>query len=268
MIYSDYHVHTVFCDGKDTPEQMVRMAMERKFLALGFSAHSRTEFDLAWCMKNVEGYKQEIRRLAEKYMSYLDIYCGVEQDYWSEASTAGFDYVIGSVHYVQKDGTFYSVDESAEEQLGHIKDHWQGDYDAFAEDYFALVGDVAEKMAPDIIGHFDLVSKFSEANGFGQSNRYLDAAEKAIDRLIPYDIPFEINVGAIVRGLKTVAYPSRELLERIRAKGGRIVISGDCHSAQTLGYGLEEACRYAQSAGFTEHYVLQTDGGWDPVPLG
>ena len=30
MIYSDLHMHTVFCDGKNTPEEMVLSAIDKE----------------------------------------------------------------------------------------------------------------------------------------------------------------------------------------------------------------------------------------------
>ena len=33
------HQHTVFCDGKDTPEEVVLTAIEKGFCGIGFSGH-------------------------------------------------------------------------------------------------------------------------------------------------------------------------------------------------------------------------------------
>ena len=40
MIKSNLHTHTTFCDGKNTPEDVVKEAMERGFDIIGFSAHA------------------------------------------------------------------------------------------------------------------------------------------------------------------------------------------------------------------------------------
>ena len=40
MINTNFHTHTTFCDGKDTPEQMVLAAIQKGFSALGFSGHA------------------------------------------------------------------------------------------------------------------------------------------------------------------------------------------------------------------------------------
>lgn len=34
------HTHTIYCDGKDTPEEMILAACEKGFTSLGFSGHS------------------------------------------------------------------------------------------------------------------------------------------------------------------------------------------------------------------------------------
>ena len=45
MRYSDLHTHTVFSDGANTMEEMVRAAVERNFVSIGISDHSYTAFD-------------------------------------------------------------------------------------------------------------------------------------------------------------------------------------------------------------------------------
>ena len=41
----NYHTHTDFCDGQNTPEEMAEAAAKKGFTALGFSGHSYTDFD-------------------------------------------------------------------------------------------------------------------------------------------------------------------------------------------------------------------------------
>ena len=70
MIREDFHVHTVFSDGKDTPEDMVLSAIERGMTAIGFSDHSTTPCDQSYCMahspKEVRVHaKHVIRRVSD-----------------------------------------------------------------------------------------------------------------------------------------------------------------------------------------------------------
>ena len=69
MIKSNLHTHTTFCDGKNTPEDVVKEAIERGFDIIGFSAHAYTPTNSQWCLKKEreEAYAKEIIRLKEEY---------------------------------------------------------------------------------------------------------------------------------------------------------------------------------------------------------
>ena len=38
---TNYHMHTVWCDGRNTVEEMIRAAIDRGFDEIGFSSHAR-----------------------------------------------------------------------------------------------------------------------------------------------------------------------------------------------------------------------------------
>ena len=80
------HTHTRFCDGKDSPEEIVEAALALGFQTLGFSGHSYTSFDDSCCMtgEREEKYRQEIARLKEEYSDKIRILCGIEQDFYSD----------------------------------------------------------------------------------------------------------------------------------------------------------------------------------------
>ncbi|MGN0492259.1 MAG: histidinol-phosphatase [Acutalibacteraceae bacterium] len=249
----NFHTHTNYCDGKDSPEELVKAALKKGFFALGFSSHSYTDMDKSFAMNasDAEKYRTEIAALKEKYKGKIELYCGIEQDYFSEEPTDGYDYVIGSVHYDLKDGEYITVDDTAELVKNAVDRLYGGDFDALAEDYFALVTKVAEKTNADIIGHFDLVSKYSEKNGYGETPRFLAAAERAVKGLIPFGLPFEINTGAMVRGVRSVPYPSPEILKIIKKYGGEIMLSSDCHDKNYLDFAFDKAAALARNIGFT-----------------
>ncbi len=241
---SSYHTHTVFCDGRDTPEELVQTAVALGCPAIGFSGHSYTAFDERYCMSEdgTAEYRRQVTALKEKYAGVIRILLGVEQDYYADAPTDGYDYVIGSVHYVLRDGVYLPVDESAELQQQIVREHFGGDFYAFAEAYYALVGDVYDRTGCTIVGHFDLITKFNE-NGvlFDQKHpRYRAAAGAALERLLAAPVTFEINTGAIARGYRTTPYPEPWMLQRIRAAGRPTVRTSDCHDRRQLLFGLYE----------------------------
>ena len=59
MIFSDIHVHTTYCDGKNSAEETVLAALEKNFVSIGFSGHSYTSFESGWCMSE-EGTEKYI----------------------------------------------------------------------------------------------------------------------------------------------------------------------------------------------------------------
>lgn len=261
MIKSNFHTHTIFCDGNDTPEEMVLSAIEKGFDILGFSGHSYLYCDREFTMnrETEPQYRREINLLKEKYKDQIKLFCGIEQDYYSD-QPHGYDYMIGSVHNVLKNGMYLSVDYSAELLQKNITEHYGGDFDAFAEDYFKIVADVVNKTDCDIIGHFDLISKYSEQLGIDQSERFLAAAETAVKALVPFGRPFEINTGAIARKARTIPYPSPEILKMIRSYGGKIVFSSDCHDKAFLDCHFAEIKKLALDLGFTEHGIIDDSG--------
>lgn len=251
MILQDFHIHTSYCDGKNSPEEMVCAAIELGMTKMGFSCHSYTDFDESYCIKKqqIAEYQKEIRSLAKKYKNKLEIFCGVEQDYFSNESIQGFDYVIGSVHYLKKNNNFYEIDGSCDEFVSLASKEYNGDYFALCEDYFKLVGEVVSKTNADIIGHFDLVTKFNEGNKLFDTTdeRYMKAAKQAVDRLLKYDKLFEINTGAISRGYRSKAYPEENILEYICEKGGQLILSSDSHSVADLCGHFDEYEKFLKS---------------------
>ena len=247
MIRSDFHVHTHFCDGRDSPEEIVQEALRLGMSKLGFSGHAHTPFDEEACMslENTRLYREEILRLKAKYSGQIDILCGTEQDYYSDVDTDGYDYVIGSVHYVEASGKHLSVDDTPEILDEAVREC--GGADALAEKYFALEADVVRKTGADIIGHFDLLAKLGRIDE--DSPRYVDAAISALDVLLATGKPFEINTGAIAKGYKSFPYPSMRFLKYIAQHGGSVILSSDSHSKSTLMFGFREYEALAVSLG-------------------
>ena len=50
MVKRDFHMHTTFCDGKSSAEEMVLAAIAKGLDVMGFSGHAYTSLDTTWCM--------------------------------------------------------------------------------------------------------------------------------------------------------------------------------------------------------------------------
>ncbi len=243
MIASTYHTHSIYSDGKNTLEEMVLAAIDCGMKEIGFSDHAPMMFYCEWSMeaKQVKDYINEVQRLKEKYKEQITIYCGIEQDYFS-IEPLEYDYIIGSVHYVLKNGEYLPVDMSAKEMENFVSKHYNGDVYGYCEDYFELVGDLYEKTKCQIIGHFDLVTKFNEVLPLIDINneRYVNAYKKALNKLLKTPVIFEINTGAISRGYRTGSYPDDNMIHIIAKTGKAFVICSDSHSTDSIAFDLEK----------------------------
>ena len=269
MRLQDLHTHSVFDDGSATLEQMVRAAVKMGLSAIGLSCHSPIDNE-DWTVPpaKMQDFLQESARLKEKYREKIRVYCGIEFDLCSKVTLSCFDYVIGSLHStVTPAGSFYA-DYSAEIAKDGIDRFFAGDADAAAEAYFAQYRAAAENPAIDIVGHFDLITKFDEQGRIydAESPRYQAAARAALRELVNAGKIFEINSGAISRGYRTDPYPARNLLDYLRSIGGKICLTSDAHSVKGVGYAFRQSLELAKDCGFRELWFL-TEQGFSPVPI-
>ena len=240
---NNYHTHTCFCDGRDTPEELILEAIKLGCTELGFSGHSHLPFDNS-CMskQGTLDYCLEVRRLQAKYASQICIKLGIEQDIFSEIDRNKYDYVIGAVHYIQKAGKFFPVDYSCDSFLQIVQEIYNGDFYTLAEDYYQLESEVWERTQCDIIAHFDLITKYNEGDCLFDTShpRYLAAADAALEKLMKTPAILEINTGAMARGYRKTPYPQDIFLKKWKASGKKIIWSSDCHDKRYLLYGFEE----------------------------
>ena len=265
------HIHTTYADGKDTPEQIVLEAISRGFDSIGFSEHSYMSFSPSkhqMTVEDMDSYKKEIRALKAKYKGVIDIFCGMEFEMYSEVPTDGFDYLIGSVHYLDFDGNILGFDGGLQHALAYVDSNFGGSGLGFAKKYFETVARLPEKGTFDIIGHFDLMTKNNEKGSFidTASKEYLDAGMEALHALKGKIPLFEVNTGAIARGYRTAPYPQMAFLKEFRRCGFGVVITSDCHNKDFIDCFYEEAESLIREARFRSKWIL-TDVGFQEITL-
>lgn len=260
MRESNIHTHSVFSDGKATPEEMLCRAIEQNFVSFGISDHSETQCDLSYCMKKADypRYRSEVRRLREKYEDRIEYLLGIEKDYYSDVDYEAFDYVIGSVHYLVVGGVTYPIDHSLSQQMDCIRDLGKGDRNELARRYYAAVAEHAQKEPFQIQGHFDVITKFGVFDGADET--YYDLAFEALDEVIKH-VPFiEVNTGAVFRKRRTAPYPEEVFLRRILEKNGKVILTGDSHDPDAVGFFFEESRDLLRKIGFREIWRLRKNG--------
>ena len=269
MILGDFHTHSTLDDGKSTLAEMVSAARALGLTRLGLSGHSWCPMEEDFCIprEGVPGYLEEARALREQYAGELEIFVGMELDYYGQRPE-GLDYGIGSVHGLLLNEQFYPVDESPEKSRQAVEEQFGGDWYRYTDAYYDLVADLPKKTGCDWIGHFDLVTKFNQRLvAFDETApRYLRRAMEVMEHLVKQSVAFELNTGAISRGYRTQPYPAMPLLRHLRRLGGELILSSDAHRAGHLCYGFDNGVAAAAQAGF-DHVNVWTSAGFQAVGL-
>lgn len=259
------HTHATLCDGKDTMEAMAAAAYAAGVQYYGVSCHSHTPIqqDEGFVLpQDMTVYCAMAARLREQYAGKMEILLGLEWDSCSDISTAGFDYWIGSVHYLHlENGAYYAIDLDEETFAACRDGAFGGDALAMVRAYFEQVVQMAAKH-PTILGHIDLITKFNTENRFfdEDSKEYQMVALKALRAVDPTTTVLEINTGGMARGYRTVPYPALFLLKEWCDMGGHIILTSDAHTADGILYGYDQSVVLAKEAGFSESVILTRRG--------
>lgn len=244
---TNYHMHTTWCDGRASAEEMVKSALACGFTEIGFSSHARLPDEVEGNLspRTAPLYATEIRALAAQYADRIRIRLGIEADYIPDDTAPeraryahlGLDYLIGSVHtVVAPDGASVDVDNTPEILLAGIRDHFHNDARAFVCAYFAQNRDMATRFDFDFIGHPDLVRKFNARHPYFDESApwYLAELRLTADAFAASGKPVEVNTGAISRGWLDDAYPSPTFRGLLRARGVKFMLSSDAHAADAI----------------------------------
>ena len=259
------HNHATLCDGRDTPEAMAAAAFTQGIRYFGLSCHSHTPIpddEGAVLPADMAAYRDTVLRLRKTYAGRMEVLLGLEWDSQSDVSSSGFDYWIGSVHYLTDGrGRYYAADWGEEHFAACRDELFGGDALAVTEGYFREVARVAA-LRPTVLGHLDLITKLNAGSRFFDEDalRYRHAALEALHTADPHATLLEINTGGMARGDRKTPYPALFLLREWREMGGQILLSADAHAASTLLHGYDEAAALARAAGFAASVLLTAAG--------
>ena len=266
MRFSNLHTHTTFSDGKGTVRENIESAISKNMLSLGFSDHSFTACDTSYCMmlEDYRAYIREVLSAKEEYKSQMPVFLGIEKDYYSEIDETEYDYVIASVHYIVRDGICYPIDHSRRQQEECIRDSFGGSVMDMAKCYYGMVVEHAAMAKPTLIGHFDVLNKFSIMPE--QDDEYIRLTVDSMTETFKYCKYFEINTGAISRGWRSTPYPSDYLLRHLLSIGGEVVINSDSHHPDNLDFYFNESVGLLREVGY-EHFCVFNGSGFDEIKI-
>ncbi len=282
MKKTNYHTHSTFCDGKNTPEQIVQIALQKGFDALGFSSHSMYPFSSDWHLQSREhsAYAKEIHRLSKEYSNRIQVKLGFEADFIEGVCApkmdrfAEFDpdYLIGAVHYVPGKKGFIEADGREADVLEGIKNYFDGDAKKAVQEYFYLERQMLKTCDFTIIAHCDLIKKQNgpkvAAPLFDEKSEwYKKEIALLADEIASAGVVAEVNVGGMARGYMATSFPHGELLSLLIQKNVPLTLSSDSHSAETLDFAFDETIQMLKNAGCKEFAFIEGKNSFKMQPL-
>jgi histidinol-phosphatase (PHP family) len=227
-LFSDYHTHP---QGhrvqRYTPALLQPWAdSARKFglTDIAFTDHDRYHAGIDF---------DEIDRLREKNPD-LSIRAGIELDNdpihsaagrkWIEKHWDKLDFVLGSVHFLDRDDQMFdSVPDGAEQFEGH-------DVDAIYADYLRRVREMAATGLIDCLAHLDLI----KIHGHRPRAEIGAIVNETLDFIRARNLAVELSTAGWRKPVNEL-YPSDRIIELAIEKQIPFTIASDAHSHAQLG---------------------------------
>jgi histidinol-phosphatase (PHP family) len=265
-VLTDYHVHLRPDDLEATPERFFtaanaesyrEAAAERGIDELGVSEHiHRFHQALAvWTHPWWQTYaRDDLDAYCEFVRGHTDLRLGIEADFIpgredrlaNVLDGRGWDYVIGSVHFVGEqavDTDDYSVWDGARS----AEDVWRR--------YFAVLAEAARSGLYDVLAHPDLVKVWGGSRPLpdGDLRRFY---EVAVEALAESGIAVEVSTAGLRKPVAEI-YPAPAFLEMCADAGVPVALSSDAHVPQDVGASYDQAVELLQRVGITELCVFE-----------
>ena len=254
QILWDCHMHSSFSADSDTSmEDMIREAICRGLTGICFTEHLDPDYpptpDNEIFELDLDGYRETLFRLREKYQKELQIHFGIElglqphlNSYFHKLlKTMPFDFVIGSSHIVHGYDPYY-------------KEYFKGrEESACYREYFeSILENLHAFSEMDVYGHIDYIVRYGpNQNKYYTYERYQDILDEILRTVIARGRGIELNTGGFHYGLGE-PNPCRAVIRRYRELGGEIITVGaDAHGPEKIAYDFDKAAAILADCGFS-----------------
>jgi histidinol-phosphatase (PHP family) len=276
-----------FCEhAAGSLREVVESALAKGFLVYGVSEHApraesrflyRSELAKGYTIERLhaefDGYARSVRALAEEFAGRMTLLCGFEAEVIPTAtyrelmngfrSQYGFDYMVGSVHYVdeiQIDGDRADFERAVAAS---------GGLEQFVVRYYNAVVEMVQALRPDVVGHLDLVRRNAPPEADLATPAIRRAADRALEATRAAGAVLDLNTAGWRKGLGA-PYPAPWLVERARVMDVHFCFGDDSHGPEQTGAGVEEARGYLLEHGVKSIRRLTREDGrvvWQVVEL-
>lgn len=281
MLFANYHTHNRWCDGQGEIATVVEAALAAGLRQIGISSHAPVPFATSYALplEDLPAYRAEVLRLRAVYAGRIEVLLGLELDALpalrafnrDRVLPLGFDYGIGSIHYLGDGGDLWPLDLSAGRFDALLQARYGGDIRRLVEEYYDLNAALAGYPGVDIVGHLDRGAKLWNAGDryFREDAPWYRAAvDGALRAFAAAGTIVELSTGGWRRGLEA-PFPSAWIVRRCRELGIRLTVNSDAHSPDQLTFAYDRALALLGEAGCREIAAFDREGGgWAARPLG
>lgn len=244
----DYHTHTARCGhASGTVEEYIESALSHNISEIGFSDHApmpeTTREGFTMSGDEIEPYISSIEEQRERYGGRIAIRIGFEVDYPLLGSFPDryftdnrIDYLIGSCHF---------LDGWAFDHPDFIDGYRNRDINEIYERYYSVIESMAAARLFDIVGHFEIVKKFS----FRPTRSFAPAIEKIARMLAADDIAVEINSAGMMHPVGEM-YPADDIIQVLFDRNVPVTLGSDAHRPDQVGRLLPDAADKLRRAGY------------------
>lgn len=231
----DYHTHTNYSDG-DLMHRMLAAAENSKLDAIGIADHCNvSDREIMKEKKHSLGFnldmtykrrRKAINRLKDDYD--VTVFDAVEIDYHPadedaiEAfmADAGFDYIVGSVHFIDDVNVHY---------IEHFEALSEQQRKDAVDQYFDMLVAMIESEIVDIAAHMDVFERNPALRGFATDQHYGAVADALADsKTVP-----EINAGRLLDEYGQ-PHPSDPFFEALMEYDIDFTFGTDSHTPEQL----------------------------------
>ena len=259
-------MHTVGFDGKNSEEEMLVKAKEFGLKQIGFSNHFivypgiektnmytyavkggyesiySSDFDEA-----ISKFAPHYKKIDELNKNYdIKIYKGMEVDFFASdewykgieraLSVLKPDYIIGSAHFVEHNGTLYNSHD--------LKNSPPCEQNMLVHRYWQNVRAAADSKMFDFVAHLDLIKKV----GLGREDIWAEDERKTIETIKNSGIMVEINTSHFNFDEKE-PYPSKRIMKMLAEYDIPVLLSDDAHKKENVTAGFAKAEEIARECG-------------------
>lgn len=269
---TNYHSHTLYCDGHAHIETFIKEAIRHGFYSYGVSPHAPLPWATRWTMLECElpVFLYEMEQLKTKYKGQIELYTGLEIDYIDEKlnpqaeifRNSRLDYRIGSVHMLYNSkGMLVDVDLHPDKFKTMLGLRFDNDAEGFIDNYFGKITAMLNTGGFDIVGHIDKISYNIEncCKGITASEQYTKHIENVLSLVKEKGYILEINTKAYTR--LGVTYLGVNHFRHIKEMDIPVTVNSDSHYPELINSGREYALSMLKKAG-VESVVELHEGKW------